>query len=200
MITGIDLSDKNGSLDWELLGNGDVNFVYIKATEAIDSIDSMYAVNMENARRLGIAAGAYHWLHPRLHVGQQADLFIRTVGEFRGLLPPVVCLETHYAEITEMEKNVRVFLDLVETGAGVKPIIYTSEHYWRTYLPEAKWGCEYPLWLDKPGAIWPAQLWPWAGWIFWQFSFQASLPGISTNLGLNWFNGLKTDLVKLVIQ
>ena len=137
MISGIDLSDKNGSTDWGLFGNGDVNFVYIKATEAIDSVDPMYAVNMKQAREYGITAGAYHWLHPNLHVGQQAELFMNTVGNFKGLLPPVVCLETHRTSLSDMEQNVRTFLELLETAAGVKPIIYTSDSYWRTYLPEA---------------------------------------------------------------
>ena len=80
MITGIDLSDSNGSPDWSLFGNGDVNFVYIKATEAIDSVDPEFENNMKKAREYGILAGAYHWLHPRLHVGQQAELFLSTVG------------------------------------------------------------------------------------------------------------------------
>ena len=200
MISGIDLSDKNGSADWSLFGNGDVNFVYIKASESIDTVDTMYATNMEAAHSYGVLAGAYHWLYPSLHVGQQAELFIDTVGSFKGMMPPVVCLETQHTSLSEMEQNVRIFLDLVESASGVKPIIYTSESYWRKYLPEADWGCEYPLWLDKPGTVWPSQLWPWAGWTFWQYSYQARLPGISTNLGLNWFNGALTELKLMVAQ
>lgn len=200
MISGIDLSDKNGNVDWNLFGNGDVNFVYIKATEAIDSVDSMFAENLKQAKKFGILTGAYHWLQPQLHVGQQVDLFISTVKNFNGLLPPVVCLETHRASLEEMIKNVRAFLGLLEKKIGAKPVIYTSDSYWKTYLPKADWGCEYPLWLDKPGTIWPPQLWPWAGWMFWQYSYQARLPGIPVNLGLNWFNGSKTELEQMVVH
>jgi lysozyme len=160
----------------------------------------MYAANMEEARKYGILVGAYHWLHPSLHVGQQAELFFNTVGNFKGLLPPVVCLETHRTSLSDMEQNVRTFLELLESAVGVKPVIYTSESYWRTYLPEADWGCEYRLWLDKPGSTWPSQLWPWAGWTFWQYSYQSRLPGITTNLGFNWFNGSVTELKKMVVQ
>lgn len=200
MITGIDLSDSNGSPDWSLFGNGDVNFVYIKATEAIDSVDPEFESNMKKAREYGILAGAYHWLHPRLHVGQQAELFLSTVGNFKGLLPPVVCLETHRTDLSEMEQNVKAFLEFLTEALGVKPVIYTTESYWRTYLPDADWGCEYRLWLDKPGSIWPSQLWPWAGWTFWQYSYQARLPGIATNLGFNWFNGSIAELKQMVVQ
>lgn len=200
MITGIDLSEKNGAVEWNDFGFGDINFAYIKATEAIDSIDRNFENNLQQARQRGIIVGAYHWLHPRLHVGQQADLFINTVKDFKGLLPPVVCLETHRTNLDEIEKNVLAFLGQIEESLSVKPIIYTSDQYWKTYLPKAKWGCDYLLWFDKPGTIWPPQLWPWAGWTFWQYSYQAKLPGIPTMLGLNYFNGSKSDLQQLVIQ
>ena len=200
MITGIDLSEKNGEVEWNAFGFGDVQFVFIKATEAIDIIDRDFERNIQWAKELGIMVGAYHWLHPRLHVGQQAELFIHNVKNFKGLLPPVVCLENHRANIDETEKNVKTYLNIIEQSLGVKPIIYTSEKYWKTYLPNAEWGCDYQLWLDNPGTIWPQQLWPWAGWTFWQYSYQARLPGISTNLGLNYFNGSKTELQQIVIQ
>ena len=176
MITGIDLSEKNGEVEWNDFGFGDVQFVFIKATEAIDSVDRDFERNLLRSKELGIITGAYHWLHPRLHVGQQAELFINTVKSFKGLLPPIVCLETHHANLDENDKNVK------------------------TYLPKAEWGCDYLLWLDNPGTIWPQQLWPWAGWTFWQYSYQARLPGIPTNLGLNYFNGSKTELQQMVIQ
>ncbi|NPV40216.1 MAG: hypothetical protein HPY72_02585 [Anaerolineae bacterium] len=200
MISGIDLSDKNGAVDWSQFGNNDVNFVYIKASEAIDSIDSMYETNIQKAGEFGILAGAYHWLHPDLHVGRQAELFLNTVGNFKGMLPPVVCLETYHTNLPAMDKSVRTFIELLRDGLGVNPVIYTSETYWKTYLSDSDWGCEYPLWLDKPGNSWPKQIWPWAGWTFWQFSYQARLPGIATNLGLNWFNGSITELKKMVIK
>jgi len=200
MITGIDLSEKNGEVAWEAFAFGDVNFVYIKATEAIDSVDRNFERNIQVARDRKMVVGAYHWLHPRLHVGQQAELFIDTVKDFHGLLPPVVCLETHRCDLNEMELNVKTYLQAVEKAIHVKPIIYTSDTYWKTYLPEASWGCDYQLWFDKPGSNWPKQLWPWAGWTFWQYSYQAKLPGIPTMLGLNWFNGSKTELHQMVIQ
>jgi lysozyme len=200
MITGIDLSEKNGEVHWNDFGFGDVNFAFIKATEAIDSVDRNFKYNLSEALQRGITVGAYHWLHPRLHVGQQAALFINTVKNFNGLLPPVVCLETHRSSLDEMEKNVLTFLNQIEQALNIKPIIYTSDTYWKTYLPQANWGCDYSLWFDKPGSLWPSQFWPWAGWTFWQYSYQARLPGITNTLGLNYFNGSKSELMQMVIQ
>jgi lysozyme len=200
MITGIDLSDKNGKVNWNLLGRAGVEFAYLKASEALDIVDSAFEENRRNARERNMLAGAYHWLHPGLHVGQQADLFLDVVRTFKGMLKPVVCLEIHQAPKEEAEKNIRAFLSILERRSGVKPMIYTSDAYWKTYLPEAGWGCDYPLWLDKPGTIWPPQIWPWAGWTVWQHSYQAQLPGVPAKLGLNWFNGSREELEALVVH
>jgi len=200
MVSGADLSEKNGSVNWQAFANNDINFLFIKATEGLDRVDAFFESNLQQAHQFGIVAGAYHWFHPQLHAGQQADLFIHTVKSFKKLLPPVVCLETYFTSMGEMEKNVLTFLRLLENRIKIRPIIYSSETYWRTYLPDAVWGCDYPLWLDKPGAIWPPQVWPWAGWTFWQFSYQAKLPGIPANLGLNWFNGAMDELRQMVGQ
>ena len=200
MVSGIDLSEKNGSIEWPLIGSGDIRFAYIKATEALDIVDSQFTVNLKSAQESGIFAGAYHLLHPGLHVGQQLESFVKTVKDFHGLLPPVVCLEASQTAVGEIDKNVKAFLILLEKKVGVKPVIYTSEPFWTTCLPQSDWGCDYPLWIDKPGVLWPAQLWPWARWSFWQCSYQARLPGIPVNLGINWFNGSIDELKGMVIQ
>ena len=80
MITGIDLSEKNGNPNWEELGYRQVDFAFLKASEALDSADRNFQANRDNAIKKGVLVGAYHWLHPRLHVGQQADFFLSVVG------------------------------------------------------------------------------------------------------------------------
>lgn len=199
MISGVDLSHKNGRINWDLLVKRDVHFVYLRASEALDSADPQFAYNLAQASRRGILAGAYHWLHPRLHVGQQVDLFIRTVGDFRGMLSPVVCLEKHKAPADEMEKNVRSFVRLLEKRVGVRPVIYTSADYWGRNLPDADWGCDYPLWLDHPGEVLPAQVWPWASWTFWQQGYQERLPGVAGSCGINLFIGSQKELKGMVV-
>jgi len=118
----------------------------------------------------------------------------------KGMLPPVVCLNTHRAKVDEIEKNIETFLSILEKRIGQKVIIYTSRKYWEKYLANASWGCEHWLWIDEPGSKWPQQIWPWAGWTFWQTSYQSRLPGVSTLMGLNWFNGSRQELEAMVIQ
>lgn len=200
MITGMDISDKNGALDWELFGNREIAYVYIKASEALNSVDAMFAENHKHAREHGLLIGAYHWLHPQLHIGQQAETFFRTVKDFSGMLPPAVVLSTHTASVHDMNRNVKRFMELIHNALGVIPVLYTSETFWTEQFQEGEWGCQYPLWIDKPGNFFPKQLWPWAGWTIWQYSFKADLPGVPTPPGLNLFNGSMADLEKMVMQ
>jgi len=200
MITGIDISDKNGSLiPRKLIGN-DIHFAYIKASEALNSADRCYKENISIAKKQGLLVGAYHWLHPRLHVGQQAEFFMEMVGNFSGMLPPVVCLNTHRARIEEIEKNIQTFLKILKSATGVNPVIFTSAQYWENFLPSAGWASEYPLWIDYPGSNWPAQLFPWAGWHFWQKDDRGKMPGVLSEVGLNVFNGSRAELEQMVVR
>ncbi len=200
MINGIDISEQNGNIDLAELNARDIRFVYIKTSEAIDSPDRCFSENLRAARKSGVLAGAYHWLHPRLHVGQQAEFFINTVGDFSGLLPPAVCLETHRAPRREIDRSIKAFLNIIEEEIGTKPVIYTSTDYWKKYMDGIDWACDYSLWLDQPGSNWPPQVFPWAGWTFWQYAYKARIPGIPAFLGLNWFNGAYEELESMIIQ
>lgn len=200
MISGIDLSENNGIINWSQFGNCDVQFAYIKATDVLDTVDSQYYTNVQSAKNAGLLIGTYHWLNPGFHVGQQVDLFVKTVKSFKGMLPPAVCLQNYEGSLDEIEKNVRSFLTLLEKKSGVKPVIYTSDSFWSANMPQSTWGCNYPLWIDKPGTFWPNQLFPWAGWTFWQCSFKEMIPGVPTAVGINKFNGSLENLYEMVIQ
>lgn len=200
MITGIDLTEKNGRVDWGTLATSGIKFAYLKASEALEKVDSAYHENLERARDYGILTGAYHWLHSDLHVGQQVELFIHTVKNFKGMLRPAVCLDIHNTVSDDKEKNIRSFLTLLEKKSGIKAVIYTSGEYWKAYLPDAAWGAQYPLWIDNPGATWPPQVWPWAGWTFWQYAYQANHPGMPVSPGLSRYNGSIWELEAMLVR
>ncbi|HEY59630.1 MAG TPA: hypothetical protein G4N92_02930 [Anaerolineae bacterium] len=197
MLMGIDLLERNGEIDWLNINTNHIRFVYIMTTEGSSVENNSYKFNYQEAKKAGLLVGSYHWLHPRSDSKQQADFFCRTARNEKGDLPPAVCLELHKPYSNDFEDRLQSFLEQVENQVGMKPVIYTSEKYWKKYLPNAAWVCDYPLWIDNPGPIWPGQMFPWAGWTVWQFSFRAELPRIDSKLGLNWFNGDEQDLIDL---
>jgi len=197
MIIGIDISEKNTVSSWADVAKNQVRFAFLKCTDGISSTVESYAANKKSSKESGILTGAYHWFNPKQDATAQADYFIKNASIATDDLPPVVCMELYTTTAAIMEPALRTFLESVETRSGKRPIIYTSATYWKKYMAKIEWPCEYPLWIDEPGVIWPSQLYPWVGWTIWQFSYQTKIPGISGAPGLNWFNGSKADLQTL---
>jgi lysozyme len=50
-LKGIDISHWNGAIDFNAVKNDGINSVYIKATEGIDFVDSMFQNNVTGARK-----------------------------------------------------------------------------------------------------------------------------------------------------
>ena len=198
MITGFDLSDKNGSVDWDNIPNTMLRFVYLKTSDGLSNADYYFNSNRQNAKARGFLVGCYHWLNPKLNCKQQAEFFVKTAGSFEGELPPAVCLELYRSSVSEMERNVRTFIDTLNSLSGRKPVIYTSAAYWKENLPNAEWANSYYLWVDYPAKTLPRQIYPWIGWTFWQASYLTSLPGIDNTVGINYFNGYWDDMQKMV--
>ncbi len=197
MIAGFDLSEKNGAVDWNSIPNTMLRFVYLKTSEGLSTADYYFNINRQNAKAKGFLVGCYHWLNPKLNCKQQAEFFYKNAKSFEGELPPAVCLELYRSSISDMELNVRTFIETLISLSGRKPVIYTSSAYWKANLPKAEWACAYDLWVDQPGTAFPSQIYPWVGWKFWQASYQASLPGIDNTIGINWFNGYFHELQKM---
>jgi lysozyme len=200
MIAGLDISDRNKNIDWDLLMGEDVNFVYFRATEEINEVDMMVEQNIERAKQYNVPFGVYHWLDPELHVGQQADNFLNVVDDFKGMLPPMVCLRVEAESVENISKNTHAFMRLLKQRTSSTPILYTSKEAWKFMKADNSWACDFPLWIDQPGTNWPLQLWPWAGWTFWQHAFDMKFPGITGEVGINWFNGNHNEIFEMVIH
>lgn len=78
---GVDISSYQGNVDMEKLKEQNIKFVYIKATEGSSHQDEMFAANWDNAKKAGIHNGAYHFFSYDSPGSDQAENFIKTVGE-----------------------------------------------------------------------------------------------------------------------
>jgi LysM repeat protein len=161
--------------------------------------------------------GAYHYLVAGQDAAKQADLFIATVGEDRGELPPVVDVEDRY---NENESNTRIIttckavMDRIENAFGRKPMIYSRRTYFQAHVTihgrPPEWARDYPLWVAQypwvfstatmPNANMPVQPEGWQNWKFWQYSESAIIDGVTDESGLptrcdlDWFRGTEAEL------
>ncbi|GAB3165043.1 glycoside hydrolase family 25 protein [Telluribacter humicola] len=188
-LHGIDVSHHNARIDWDKLkavkSEGvKVDFVYIKATEGATHADRQYVRNWKEARRVGIRRGAYHFYNPRVYSSLQADNFIKRVRMEEGDLPPVLDLEIEAGKPADIIiKGVKNWLTIIENHYGVKPIIYTNEHFYQKYI--AGNFDEYPLWLAGYSRTHLDDLAENAHVLFWQHSERGWVDGVKGYVDFN---------------
>ena len=163
---GIDISHYQGKIDWDALQKDPVDFVYMKATEGNDYLDSEFKRNWKESKRVGIPRGAYLFMTFCSPPEQQAKFFIKKVPKDQDALPPVIDVEfnagcKNVPSNEEMQDRLEVVYDKLHEAYGVEPIVYTTPAFYEKHLLGtsidrfwvASWGV-WPFW--KPN------------WLIWQ--------------------------------
>ena len=205
MLAGIDISHWQNDIKWGEVKRSGVKFAFIHATEFSTrstqlSVSPKLMSNIYAAQAHDIHWSAYHHFCTHIDPIIQAEAYLRSVGTC-GSLPPSVKLAQAGIKAERLNYKLRLFLEKIEKNLNRKAIICTSRVFWQTYMTAEQeaitdWAREYPLWLIQFNAMWPTPMYPWAGWGFWQYTDDGRLPGIRTDVKMNWFNGGEEDLVK----
>ena len=58
IIHGIDISHHQKTIDWNKVKESGISFVFVKATEGIDYLDSMFIFNWQSLESIGLIRGA----------------------------------------------------------------------------------------------------------------------------------------------
>jgi lysozyme len=201
-IHGIDVSKYQDMIAWEEVKamnvkNIQLGFSFIKATEGIGNTDPWFNRNWKKAKDNEIIRGAYHFFIGSKDGKMQAENFIDKVKLESGDLPPVLDIEQlNGSSATELKKEAKKWLDVVENYYQVKPIIYTNVDFYNRNL-----GTEfdkYPLWAahyyqpDQPRIN--------RGWLFWQHSDEGHVNGIASKVDFNVFNGDSLEFKSLLLR
>ena len=193
-VHGIDVARFQGEIDWHKARNAGVSFVFMKATEGGDLLDPLFKDHWRGAKRAGIPRGAYHFYYFCTPPETQARWFIRNVPRSRGTLPPVLDMEWNPFSPTckkrppgsEVRRQMKVFMDMVERRFGQRPIIYTTPQFYRDAGLDKLKNEEF--WLRSTAKT-PAQAYPGQNWSFWQYSGTGVINGIGKEVDLNAFAG-----------
>jgi lysozyme len=191
MHNGIDVSGFQGSPDFQKVESAGNRFVYIKATEGSDFVDSGFRSRQRDACAAGLHTGFYHFLRPRSDRSGavEADNFWRNVNGVKGgengaeLLRLAADIEvTAMSNVAATLTYAHQFLDRLEKLAGHEPIVYTFPAF------ISNWGAsfkDYRLWIAHFGAKTPSLPAPWTEWAAWQYTSTGSVPGVSGNVDRN---------------
>lgn len=182
---GIDVSRYQGTIDWDAFFNHSdslMTFVYCKATEGCDHVDSQWKRNRTELVRRGKAHGAYHFFIPSKDPIIQAEHFLANYATDDNDLPPVLDAEIEGNSITALIKNMTLWLKHVEIKTGRRPIIYTSYHIYTTIFKSRFDG--YKFWIanynKNPKGFDDEDI------LHWQYSDKGKVPGISGDVDLNY--------------
>lgn len=204
-VEGIDVSKWQSTINWTSVRNAGKQFAFIKATEASSIVDPNWATNRTNATNAGVINGFYHRARPLTNSAlAEADHFANTILPHLkpGRMRPVLDLEEgHENGKTWLSAWAVDFLNRVEQQTGIRPLIYANTWYASTYFTTTlnQWDIWIANWLRDPADNPPTGVF--ADWSFWQYTDSGSVPGITTAVDLNVFNGTREQLLRqFVIQ
>ena len=131
---------------------------------------------------------------------KQAAHFLATTRLDGGDLPPAVDVETRGKSADGKGPSIedlRRYLNAVEAGTGVKPIVSTSPAFWNANFDDS-FGA-YPLWVVDAGTEEPPAASGWDGWTFWQHSPAGTVDGVAGTVGLDSFAESESSLKGLTL-
>ena len=135
-VHGIDLSHYQGEVFWETVGgHTKMAYVYLKATEGGDRIDSRYERNIELAHRYGLKVGSYHFFRPKTPLHLQLRNFTTQCLPGEQDLIPMIDVETT-ADMPDAQfcDSLITFLRMVERAYHQKPLVYTFRNFYNWHL------------------------------------------------------------------
>jgi GH25 family lysozyme M1 (1,4-beta-N-acetylmuramidase) len=158
-IWGVDVSDWDGNVDFEVSREYGASFAIIKAIDG--TVPTKYfAANNARAIEAGLLNGAYGWLYPdnRVPCVLQARAYEKLLSGAWVTMPPVMDFEwTRYAGLqanpnyTDLRKWATEFIRI----AGEKPILYSAAGYMNMFgkIPADLWDMFSGFWAASYGGL-----------------------------------------------
>ncbi|MBA2611811.1 MAG: T9SS type A sorting domain-containing protein [Bacteroidetes bacterium] len=199
-ILGVDVYSGYGSINWSQVAGAGYTFAYAKATEGVGYTDSWYLNYAVNGPLAGLKMGAYHFARPDLNPSlagavSEANYFLSVAQPYITTcqLPPSLDLEGSYLQSNftsaQLTAWVQTWMNTVQTATGIKPVLYIGAST-ANYLNSSV--NTYSLWTDYlsgSSTTAPPNIGVWNTWTFNQYSWTATVPGISGAMDVNVFNG-----------
>lgn len=209
-IQGIDVSKWEPVIDWNKVKQAGYRFAFIKCSQDTFS-DPLFSTHWTNSKGI-LPRGAYHLIDTVSSPASQAEKFFRSLGNNLGELPFVLDLEKWTGGTYYGSQNWYNYLERLNTLSGRHPIIiYTNYYYWleNVYrfpnVVDVNYFGQYPLWISRYKATFPLIPPPWNNWLFWQYTDEALIDGVTDQLGrltecdVNYFNGTEEQFQSILL-
>ena len=133
-VHGIDISHHQIRINWNDVDKK-YKFVFMKATEGKDFLDSDFTYNWTKAQLSGFRVGAYHFFTMLSSGEEQAKYYISKVPISKDAFPPIIDLEipTKYDKEV-VNKELKDMIDILQEHYKKRVIIYVTKHTYKKYI------------------------------------------------------------------
>lgn len=178
---GIDVSHYQGKIDWaKVAKDGKISYAYIKCSEGCSIQDEYYRYNVEEARKVHISIGAYHFYRPNIPYEEQLANMVSIAKRSDMDLVPIIDIEVRGKDSDDIFfNNLRQFISAVEMHYGKRPMLYTGQNFYNKHL--AGKFKNYP-WMIAKYIDEPPLLTDNLDYNFWQYTSKSRVPGINGNV------------------
>lgn len=191
--TGVDVSGRNGAVDWNRVRNAGAEFAVIRggyrgSQDGVLYLDAEAERNLKNAASAGMETGVYIFSQAvtEREAVEEASLAVSLAREYGTSLPVALKLDfsgTSYRgradglSPEDRTKIIRAFCATVRS-AEYEPIIFANENWLSNSadLPE-----DVKVWFAADGADHSDM----AGCVIWQYTSAGTVDGITGNAGIN---------------
>ncbi|XP_017489432.1 PREDICTED: probable autolytic lysozyme [Rhagoletis zephyria] len=162
----VDLSNWNENVNFKIAKEDGILGVIHKATQGLKYVDPKYAERRKEAEDLGLLWGAYHFGVGESGGKDQANHFLKTVGETKNTILVLDIEENQNGKNIE-PREAEDFVEEVLRMTGRLPLIYGSRYFLEGFSTPTLTKC--PLWIAKWGEE-PILPKGWSDWILWQYT------------------------------
>ena len=184
---GLDVSQWQGTIDFQKVKENGFSIVYIKAGEGSDSIDPFFERNYEAALQEEFLIGFYFYVTARSasQAKQQARHFAAITSNKRYDCRLVMDFE----DLTGLSRHQAngigtAFIDALSELTQTEPMVYSDLSNTAVFSVPIT---SYPLWIAYYQETPPKNLNDWSSFAGWQYTDAGRISGIQTAVDLNLF-------------
>ena len=184
-MKGIDISNNNGSINFNGVKNSGVECVYIKATEGTTFQDSYKSAFYGGAKTIGVKVGFYHFLVGTSVPETQAENFYSQIKDYENDLVPMLDVEVNFNNLNDyIARFIVRFNQLTNMEIG----IYTYTSFLNEYIDVERFK-DFKLWeANYNNNPWNLPSNAFTNRIGHQYTEKGTIGGVNGNCDVNEFN------------
>ncbi len=193
LYEGIDVSEWQGTINFEEVAKAGIEIVYIRVSEGTDYIDPYFRENYEKAKENGLKTGFYHYVTGRSieQARAEAEFFVANIKGTQPECKLAMDFES-FGDLSVEETNEisKVFLERVQELSGKECVIYSDAYNAKEVFDE-ELARKYAIWVADYFVEEPADNGKWLSWVGFQYTDKGRINGINGNVDRDKFtNGI----------